>query len=538
MSVVARRLAVLGSVNAGKAATLAGLGGELDRVRATVWGRFSGAKTAHLSKRQIRDRLMAENAPAEFAVPQRLWRATVEDTVDKIRAWQRAVIATEIRPKIYARAGEDKSERKRLLVAANSGRWGGDAWLSRQCRDAFSAKQPQTRRAGRIVADNCSYDVQRDEKGQVWLAVMTNTRGQRLRLNLGPLPQEMVPTSTIEIRPDGRGGWQLTAAYPATTVCSTRTRNKTLTPIDGIDAGVREVFTDTTGRRYGAGQYTKIAARAERDRARGKARNKLRAVRDRHLAKAVTAEQAGDLGVACTARAKAARIERHNLGHAKLSRQRVHDRAATKDTVYQAVHDLVDTTAHIVAEDLRGMRGKSKFGPAVNRVYAAWQRSFLADALASVPSRRGSAVALVNPAYTSQQVHPCGHLGERHGKKVHCQTAGCPQQGIVFDSEINAARNILARATDPEITLYTPHNEVKRILIQRAGTVENCPTTTQATTAPGGGCERNNPSSKRAQNAQEMSSRRWTHMSASPTTTGPTKTCSPKAKRRNGSQRR
>jgi hypothetical protein len=86
--VVTRRFPVLGSVNGGKAVTLAAMGSELDRVRAGVWTRFSGAKTAQLSKRQIRDRLMAEHAPAEFAVPQRLWRATVENTVDKVRAWQ------------------------------------------------------------------------------------------------------------------------------------------------------------------------------------------------------------------------------------------------------------------------------------------------------------------------------------------------------------------------------------------------------------------------------------------------------------------
>ena len=84
---VARRLAVLGDVNAGKASTLAMMGAELDRVRAAVWARFSGTKTAQLSKRQVRDQLMGENAPKEFGVPQRLWRATVEDTVDRIRTW-------------------------------------------------------------------------------------------------------------------------------------------------------------------------------------------------------------------------------------------------------------------------------------------------------------------------------------------------------------------------------------------------------------------------------------------------------------------
>jgi hypothetical protein len=174
---VARRLPVLGQLNARKAATLSAMGAELDRVRAGVWARFSGAKTAHLSKRQIRDRLMAEDAPAKFDVPQRLWRATVEDTVDKIRAWQQAVIVTEVRPKIYARTGDDNPERKRLLGLAKSGRWRKDAWLSRQCRTAYATKRPAPRRSRRIVADNCSYDVQRDAQGRV--AGGDDTRSRR-----------------------------------------------------------------------------------------------------------------------------------------------------------------------------------------------------------------------------------------------------------------------------------------------------------------------------------------------------------------------
>lgn len=502
--VVARRLPVCGQVNAGKAATMTALGAELDRVRAGVWARFAGAKTAALSKRQIRDRLMAQDAPADFGVPQRLWRATVEDTVDKVRAWQQAVIATEVRPKIYAHAGDDKGELQRLLGLAKAGRWREDPWLSRQIRKAFAGRRPRPRASGRIVADNCSYDVQSDRQGRVWLAVMSPTRGQRLRLNLGPLPKEVVPASTIQISPDGLGGWQVIAAYPATRVCSTRARRSELTAVEGIDAGVSEVFTTTEGLRFGAGQYQKIAARAERDRARGKARNKLRALRDRHLARAAAAAQAGDVSAARAARAKATRIQRHNLGRQKLTIQRIRDRAVAKDAVYQAVHDLCDITAHVVAEDLSGLRGKSKFGRTASRVYAAWQRSFLADALASVPSRRGSAVTLVNPAYTSQQVHLCGHLGVRRGKNVHCQTAGCPQQGIVFDTEINAARVIRDRATDPQISRYTPKHEVKRILTSRAGTVENCPTTTQAANSSiiGGGCERNNLPPNRTQRSR------------------------------------
>jgi hypothetical protein len=51
----------------------------------------------------------------------------------------------------------------------------------------------------------------------------------------------------------------------------------------------------------------------------------------------------------------------------------------TKDAVYQAVHDLAGTTAHIVAEGLSGVRGTSKFGRTASHIYAAGQRSFLAD---------------------------------------------------------------------------------------------------------------------------------------------------------------
>jgi hypothetical protein len=68
----------------------------------------------------------------------------------------------------------------------------------------------------------------------------------------------------------------------------------------------------------------------------------------------------------------------------------------------------------------------------------------------------------------------------------------------VFDTEINAARVIRDRATDPQISRYTPKHEVKQILTCRAGTVEHCPTTTQVTTPTGGvNCERNNLPPKR-----------------------------------------
>jgi transposase len=51
----------------------------------------------------------------------------------------------------------------------------------------------------------------------------------------------------------------------------------------------------------------------------------------------------------------------------------------------------------------------------------------------------GVPLVLVDPAYTSQTCHVCGHRGHRSGLKFSCTTCG------VFDADINSAKNIAAR---------------------------------------------------------------------------------------------
>ena len=72
---------------------------------------------------------------------------------------------------------------------------------------------------------------------------------------------------------------------------------------------------------------------------------------------------------------------------------------------------------------------------------------------------------LVNPAYTSQIDSRTGLLqGTRRGDRFY------GLDGVVLDADTNAARNILQRMYDDEITLYTPYREVKRLLLDRNGT--------------------------------------------------------------------
>ena len=89
----------------------------------------------------------------------------------------------------------------------------------------------------------------------------------------------------------------------------------------------------------------------------------------------------------------------------------------------------------------------------------------MADTLTSISRRRGSAPALVNPAYTSQIDSRTGLLqGHRRWDRFYCL------DGVVLDADVNAACNILARLYDEEITLYMPYREVKALLAERTRT--------------------------------------------------------------------
>ena len=73
-----------------------------------------------------------------------------------------------------------------------------------------------------------------------------------------------------------------------------------------------------------------------------------------------------------------------------------------------------------------------------------------------------STVHLVNSAYTSQIDSFSGLLiGTRKGDRFY------RTNGEVIQADWNAARNVLARLNDNEISRYTPYQQVKRILQER-----------------------------------------------------------------------
>jgi transposase len=210
------------------------------------------------------------------------------------------------------------------------------------------------------------------------------------------------------------------------------------------------VLTDSDGKRHGPALGQLLTTQSDLRKRKGRARGKLRAVRDR-------AVEAGDL-------AKCARVERHNLGTVKRDRQARRWQGRVRTVTYQAVNQVADKAALVAAEDLtKPFTGRRKPGRNTSRRLAAWTKGLTAQALHDVSERRGSALVLVNAAYTSQ-ADPRDHctLGARRGDLLYLLG------GVVWDADHAAAINILARASDPGITLHTPYTRVRQILQERA----------------------------------------------------------------------
>ncbi|HEV2460747.1 MAG TPA: transposase [Ktedonobacterales bacterium] len=98
--------------------------------------------------------------------------------------------------------------------------------------------------------------------------------------------------------------------------------------------------------------------------------------------------------------------------------------------------------AVLVFEDLHLMQPACGLTPgrALRRRLALWQHGAIRAAIDNKAQLAGIVIAVVNPAYTSQQCSRCGLLGVR---KRHCFR--CPHCGHAQHADVNAAINIRVR---------------------------------------------------------------------------------------------
>ncbi|GCB43142.1 hypothetical protein SNL152K_426 [Streptomyces sp. NL15-2K] len=369
------------------------------------------------------------------------WKETLRDAVADIKANREAAKAL-VRQAIR-RHTRDEAERKRLFTALKRDRWMDDPYLSRLMRKHW--KHGRNRTENQIVVRSDLYRTfTLTESGDIWLAVPSLVRRQLIAI---PLNTTVAPTGTLRlILRDGR----VEVHYQIEDSTLKSSQRPCGTAKIGVDKGYSEVLTDSDGNHHGLELGDLLRTESDSRNAKNVRRAKIQAVADK-------ARASGDS-------AKADRISQNNLGTIKRNRRHHAFEARVRSVTFTAVHAVVDKAEHIVAEDLtRPFLSRKKLGKKTNRRLAAWTKGVTAEALNSLSERRGSALTLVNAAYTSQVVPCCRILGMRKGDRLHCTRCGA-----VWQADHAGAINVLERDSDPDITLYTPHTRVKQIIQERA----------------------------------------------------------------------
>ncbi len=436
------RIAFSKVLNAGKLSKLTEQARRLGQVRSLVWRQFGSTSGAHLSAREVRDQWMKDGTAATFDVLANAWKETVRDTVKDIAA-SRAAAKRRVRRAIHLRTS-DEADRRRLYAALRFDTWVADPWLSRQMRKHWNRGRNHTHNQIMVRSDKYQTFTLKTG-GDVWLSIPGLANREHVKI---PLNTTLAPSGTLRlILRDGRAEvhYQIEAASMNSSHRPSEQREI------GIDKGYTEVLTDSEGIRHGAELGSLLIARSDRLHRVNARRAKLRSIANR-------AEALGD-------RAKADRIRANNLGNIKKRRDTAKWEARVRTVTFESVHAVLDKASLIAAEDLtKSFPSHKRLGRKMNRRLAQWTKGLTAEALQAVSDRRGSAVRLVNAAYTSQVIPGTGALGVRHGDELHCT-----QCGAVWDADHAAAVNILARASDPDIALWTPHTRVRQILRERTG---------------------------------------------------------------------
>ena len=232
----------------------------------------------------------------------------------------------------------------------------------------------------------------------------------------------------------------------------------------GVDKGYTEAFYDSDGQAYGK-DLGKLATKksvrvawpfGHRICAKNRNRGKLWAIH-RKLEKIDPA--------------KSARILENNLSRKTENRRLRKNQSELKSIIGAASKSLFKgeslkvfavREAWPTALDLTQPIRNKRQSKAMSRKLNSWMKGEMRDSLQKWANWTGSVVTEVQPSYTSQADSVTGTLlGNRSGDSF------TRFDGVVLQADHNAAKNILARGTDKEISRYMNKTEVQAVLLRR-----------------------------------------------------------------------
>jgi transposase len=380
--------------------------------------------------------------PSKYGLTAKLYERTLYKCLDEIHAYHEA-IKTAVVKEIYQKT-TDELERQYYLYLLSHRFWidlntKRAKWLHRIIRKHFHRGHTWVR--NQIVYNVGMYSCKR-RGNKSYLELATLKKGKRISL-----PLHGNPDIRGEIKVIIQAGNRVEIHYPVKVLKLEPTHPPTKGV--GVDRGFTEVYVDSEGKFYGSGFGKLIQSEVSQRVERGRKRGKLHSL----------AQKYERLGL----HSKAQNIRKNNLGLIKMNRQKRVLEGRLKTLVFTATVQLFTEYATVYYEDLtepikdkKGLKGRTA------AKMSAWCKGTVKKALEQVSARLSGQAKAVNAAYTSQVDHRYGVLlGERKADSFHCF------DGVVLQSDVNAARNILARKDDAEISQYMKFTKVKSILLGR-----------------------------------------------------------------------
>lgn len=369
--------------------------------------------------------------PSDIGLPCKLWEWSVNDTMKAIAAQQEAAKHYIVQA-IYQYTPDD-SKRKRLLELLKSNPT-ADPWLHRTYRKFYGRGHTFVR--NQIVYQSNGYNCKRLTRNTVQLEIAGLSKGKRITLKL---KCRHIISGQIRLIKNEQGNLEvhcirkrILSAHPQKTVHQI-----------GIDKGYTEAFYTSDGNEVASGLGKLLTAKTNRITRTNRNRYRLRCHAINNPKKAEV-------------------ILKNNLGYQVKSKKLQREKATIQNFIRQDLRRVITSPTHIFAEDLtQPIKGKQQ-ARIINRKLNQWMKGELQASLEKVSRETGSTLSVVNPAYTSQMCSFSGTLlGSRNGDRFTRFT------GDVEHADKNAARNILYRGSDSEITRWMKHTEVRKILILR-----------------------------------------------------------------------
>jgi putative transposase len=143
------------------------------------------------------------------------------------------------------------------------------------------------------------------------------------------------------------------------------------------------------------------------------------------------------------------RLQERDAAEWRVDERFSHYQNALTDIVEKASRQAVEYARQfenpiIVLEDLSYIREHLDYGKWMNRRLHNWAFARLSGRIEDKARDAGIPVRFVNPAYTSQTCHACGHLGSRSSQaEFRCTNDEC--WVTEYQADINAAANIAGR---------------------------------------------------------------------------------------------